>query len=76
MVRMTKQMEQEHRAEAERLAEVPRTEQEAVIAWHREIAANTKVRKVDRELARERAHALERLLLGPKKKRKKTKRKP
>ena len=66
----------EHRAEAERLADAPRAEQEAVIAWHREIAANTKVRKVDRELARERARALERLLMGPKKKRKKTQRKP
>ena len=76
MGRITKLLDRELHTEAERLAEVPRTEQEAVIAWHREIAANVKVRKVDRELARERANALERLLLGPKKKRKKSRRKP
>jgi hypothetical protein len=61
----------EHRAEAERLADAPRGEQEAVIAWHREIAANAKVRKADRELARQRADALERLLFGAKKRPKK-----
>jgi hypothetical protein len=64
-------MNDQHAAEAERLAELPQAEQEAVIAWHRDIAANPKIRKADRELARERANALEKLLFGAKKRQKK-----
>jgi hypothetical protein len=49
----------EHREEAERLFQLPPDVREAIIAWHREIAANPNVRKADRDLARERADALE-----------------
>ena len=62
MGRMTKQMEQEHRAEAERLAELPRTEQRQLIAQHRAIAADRNVPLPARKQARERAEALERHL--------------
>jgi hypothetical protein len=58
--------EQEHRAEAERLAKLPRSEQRVIVAWHRDIAADPKVRKADRQLAGERAKALERLLFRAK----------
>jgi hypothetical protein len=58
----------EHWAEAERLRQLPRADQQAAIAWHRAIAADAKLRKADRDLARERADALERLLFGRKKK--------
>jgi hypothetical protein len=54
--------EQEHREEADRLALLSREEQRAIIAWHREIAGNPKVRKADRDEARERADALARFL--------------
>jgi len=63
--------EQEYRAEAARLAQLPRQEQAAIIAWHRDIAANSKLRKADRDAARTRAKALDRLLKGSKKKPKK-----
>jgi hypothetical protein len=62
--------EQEYRAEAERLALLPQEEQAAVIAWHRDIAGNPKVPKRDREAARERAEALDRLLKRARRKRK------
>ncbi len=68
--------DEEHRAEAERLAQLPRDEQQAIIAWHRDIAANTKLRKADREAARVRADALDKLLFRPKRARKKKPRKP
>jgi hypothetical protein len=54
--------EDEHRQEAERLAQLPAKEQAAAIAWHRDIAANRKVSKADRAAAQEWADALERLL--------------
>jgi hypothetical protein len=65
--------EQEYRAEAERLALASREDQKAIIALHRSVADNPKVRKADREAARERADALERLLgLTPKRRKKKS----
>jgi hypothetical protein len=51
----------EFRQEAERLAQLPRDEQDAILAWQRDLAANPKLRKADRDLARQRADALERL---------------
>jgi len=63
--------EQEYRAEAERLALLPKADQREIIALHRSVAANPKVRKADREAARQRAAALEKYLgLRPKGKRK------
>ena len=56
------QKEQEYREEAERLALLPRDEQKAIIAMHRDIASNPKVPKAEREAGRERADALERHL--------------
>jgi len=61
--------EQEHRDEAERLARLPAAERRAILAWHRDIAANPKLRKADRKAARERADALERHLQHRRKKR-------
>jgi hypothetical protein len=61
--------DQEHREEAARLAELPVAEQKAIIAMHWTDARNPKVPKRDREFARERAEALERLLKLPKTKR-------
>jgi hypothetical protein len=52
----------EFRAEAERLAQVSVKDQAAIIAWHRDIAADARVASRDREDARARADALERLL--------------
>lgn len=54
----------EHVQEAERLAALPRDEQRAIIALHRAVADNPKLGKRDRALAKERADALEALLLG------------
>jgi hypothetical protein len=54
--------DQEHRAEAERLAQLPRDTQRQIVAMHWTDAKNPKVPKRDREFARERAEALERLL--------------
>ena len=51
--------ENEHRAEAQRLALLPRDEQRAIIAMHRADAANPKVPKRDREFAKERADTLD-----------------
>ena len=51
--------EQEYRDEAERLALLPVADQRAIIALHRSVAADSKVPKRDRDMARERADALE-----------------
>lgn len=56
------QREQEFREEAERLALLSIEDQKRIIAMHRADAANSKVPKVDREFARERADALEKYL--------------
>jgi hypothetical protein len=48
--------------EAERLALLSRADQKEIIALHRSTANNPKAPKRDRELARERADALERHL--------------
>lgn len=53
---------EEFREEAERLSLVDRKTQELHIGMLREIAANTKVAKKDRALAKERADALEKHL--------------
>lgn len=52
--------EQEYRAEAERLAELPDAERAAYLAWQRDIAGNTKLRKADRDAAAARIKALKR----------------
>jgi len=59
---MTPAKEQEYRAEAERLALLPRDDQRQLIAQHRAIAADKSVPKPDRKEAKERAEALERHL--------------
>ncbi len=65
--------EQEHRAEAERLAQLPRADQREIIALHRSVASNPKVPKWERQAGLERAAALERLLrLAPKKRKRKS----
>ena len=53
--------EQEHRAEATRLRCVDRDTQRQIIAIHRNTAENRKLPKEDREFARQRADALERI---------------
>jgi hypothetical protein len=53
---------EEHREEAERLALADRETQRLHVAMLRGIAANRKVPKQDRALAKERADALETLL--------------
>jgi hypothetical protein len=59
--------EQQHRAEAERLAQLPRDVQRAILDLHQSVAADPKVSKGNRREARERAEALGRLLkLRPK----------
>jgi hypothetical protein len=55
----------EHRQEAERLALLPAEVQRQFIAEHRAVAANPRIPKWDRDLARERAEALQRLLFPP-----------
>jgi hypothetical protein len=54
--------EQEHRAEAARLRCVDRDTQRQIIAIHRNTAENRKLPKEDRDFARRRADALERIL--------------
>jgi hypothetical protein len=54
--------EQEYRAEAERLASLPRDVQRKAVALIRAPADDPKVGKRDRQEARERAEALERHL--------------
>jgi hypothetical protein len=58
---MTPDKEQEYRQEAERLALASVEDQRSAIAWLRDIA-RTAPRKRDREEAKARADALERLL--------------
>jgi hypothetical protein len=50
--------EQAYRDEAERLAKLPIAERRAILAWHRDIAADTKLSKADRKAARDHADAL------------------
>ena len=64
------EQEQHYREEAERLATLPPEEQAAYLAWQRAIAADAKLRKADREAARDRADALEQLLSKGRKSRK------
>jgi hypothetical protein len=55
-------MKDEYRDEAERLALVDRKTQQLHVAMLRKVAANRKVPKADRALAKERADALEKHL--------------
>lgn len=55
-------LEDQYREEAERLAALTADDQRAFIAMLRADAANRKVPKLDRDFARERADALERIL--------------
>ena len=59
---MTTDKDQEYRAEAERLAELPPDMQRKLIGQHRAIAGDKAVPKADRIEAKERANALERHL--------------
>jgi hypothetical protein len=59
---MTPEREQAYRAEAERIAELPRDLQRKLIGQHRAIAADKDVPTADRQEAKERADALERHL--------------
>jgi hypothetical protein len=59
---MTPEQEQETRAEAERLALLPREEQLQIIRMHRADAANPAVPVADRRYAAERADELTRHL--------------
>jgi hypothetical protein len=59
---MEDETEQQSRDEAERLVLVDRETQELHIAMLREVAANPKVPKTDRDLANERANSLEKHL--------------
>jgi len=52
----------ENEEEAERLRQLPRAEQRAIVAMHWIDARNPKIPKRDRQFARQRAMALERLL--------------
>jgi hypothetical protein len=56
------EQEQEHREEAERLAELPRDEQRAILAIYRECAQNPKTPEHEREAGQARVEALERHL--------------
>ena len=62
---MSTEHEQEFREEAERLRHLSREDQDSFVAMLRRDAANGKVPKSDRDFARERADALERLLAEP-----------
>ena len=53
---------EEYRDEAARLVLTPRAEQRAIIAWLKDIAADSKVKKANRQLADEKAKALQSLL--------------
>ncbi len=61
---MTPEQEQECRAEADRLKPLDVATQRQIIDLHRSVAADRKVKKHDREEARQRAAALEKFL-GP-----------
>jgi hypothetical protein len=54
--------DRQYREEAERLAMLPLADQREIIALHRAVTANPKLRKADRRAAAERADALERHL--------------
>jgi hypothetical protein len=54
--------EQSYREEAVRLRRMDRETQRQIVAVHRNTAANPKLSRASRDLARERAEALERLL--------------
>ncbi|MBI3410367.1 MAG: hypothetical protein HY040_18665 [Planctomycetes bacterium] len=54
--------QQEHREEAKRLAQLPRSDQRELIAMHRAIAKDPKVPKAERRAGLARADSLERLL--------------
>jgi hypothetical protein len=59
---MVSNRDEEFREEAKRLKLVDRKTQRQIIELHRSVADNPKVRKADREAAREKADTLERLL--------------
>jgi hypothetical protein len=64
---MKRDKEQEYREEAGRLAQLPVEVQRQILDIHRSTANDPKLRKRDRDEARERVEALERLLgLGTK----------
>ena len=54
--------ERDCRDEAERLRLLPREDQRAIVALHRSVANDPKVTKANRDEARRRADALEKLL--------------
>jgi hypothetical protein len=64
--------EEKYQEEAERLAKLFPKERAAFITWLRSIADDRRVRKVEREAARERADALEALLQAREKRRQKS----
>jgi hypothetical protein len=59
---MDQAKEQEYREEAGRLAQLPVEVQKQILEIHRSTANDPKLRKRDREAARERFEALEKLL--------------
>lgn len=64
------QFVQEHFDEAERLKLLPVADQQAIVELHRSVANDSKVSKANRDEARQRVDALEKLLkLTPTKKR-------
>ena len=65
---MTPEQAQEYRQEAARMAQLPKVEQAAYLAWQRDIAGNPRLKKADRDAARERANVLNRLLRKQKRK--------
>jgi hypothetical protein len=69
---MTPKQEQEYREEAERLAELPSVDQKAIVALHWSVVRDKEVSEANRNEARQRAKALEKLLgLKPEKESKK-----
>lgn len=71
---MADQPEQEHRAEAERLALLPVEDQREIIAIYRACAKNPKIPKAERQWGLARVRALERHLRGLNRARKSRKR--
>ena len=68
---MDKEKEQEYREEAERLKQLPRAEQRAIVELIGSPARDPKVSEANRAEARRRSRALARLLkIAPRKKRK------
>lgn len=69
---MNAEKEQEYRDEAERLSQLPRSEQRWLVEFYRDVANGKGVPAPERKAGLERVAALERLLkLAPRKKRKK-----